>query len=319
MAIPSFVSIISEGIQKMKSLLVVCFCLVFLCLAELAVFAQTQPSPRMLAANELLKTRQWVEAAKAYEAIVKDEPKNARAWYQLGVAQFSLEKFDLAVEAYQKNIALSNNPTAMYNLACAYARLGQKEQAIAWLDKAVNSQPPPMVNLAEDTDLVSLHDDPHFKELVVSLDKQRRPCMYSAEAKQFDFWIGDWDVFNLQGQKVGSSTIQQISAGCGILENWRDAFGNEGKSINFYDSNTQKWYQYWIGAAGGPQRYSGVYKDGAIRYEGEPAALNSKGAGRRRLTFFNLDASTVRQFAEQSADDGKTWTVTYDFKYVRRK
>jgi tetratricopeptide (TPR) repeat protein len=289
-----------------------------LCLVVPAALAQTQPSPRMLAANELLKARQWVEAAKAYESIVKDEPKNERAWYQLGVARFSLEKFDLAVDAYQKNIAITNNPIVMYNLACAYARLGQKEKAIEWLGKAVNSQPPPMVNLAEDTDLVSVRDDPRFKELVISLDKQRRPCMYSAEAKQFDFWIGEWDVFNLQGQKVGTSMIQQISAGCGILENWRDAFGNEGKSINFYDANTQKWHQYWIGAAGGPLRYSGVYQDRAIMYDGEPSTV----AGRTtlsRLTFFNLDGNTVRQFAEQSADDGKTWTVTYDFKYVRKK
>lgn len=304
--------------QKMKTLPLVLLLLVCFSVIGLTGVAQTQPSPRMLAANELLKGRKWLEAAKAYEEIVKDEPKNARAWYQLGVARFSLEKFDLAVDAYQKNIALTNNPSAMYNLACAYARLGQLEQAIEWLSKAVNSQPPPPVNLAEDTDLASLRDDPRFKELVISLDKQRRPCMYSAEAKQFDFWIGEWDVFNLQGQKVGTSIIQQISAGCGILENWRDAFGNEGKSINFYDANTQKWYQYWIGAAGGPQRYSGVYRDGALRYEGEPVTASGR-VTLSRLTFFNLDANTVRQFAEQSADEGKTWTVTYDLKYVRKR
>ncbi|MEX1140403.1 MAG: hypothetical protein WEF53_13745 [Bacteroidota bacterium] len=38
-----------------------------------------------------------------------------------------------------------------------------------------------------------------------------------------------------------------------------------------------------------------------------------------RLTFFYTDANTVRQFAEQSVDEGNTWTVSYDFKYVRRK
>ena len=55
-----------------------------------------------------------------------------------------------------------------------------------------------------------------------------------------------------------------------------------------------------------------------MRYEGEPVA--SQGAQTlSRLTFFNLDANTVRQFAEQSWDDGKTWTVLYDFKYVRKK
>ena len=142
--------------------------------------------------------------------------------------------------------------------------------------------------------------------------------MYSAEAKQFDFWVGEWDVFNPQGQKNGTSVIQKIANGCGVLENWRDIFGNEGKSINFFDNGTSKWYQYWIGSAGGPARYSGVYSDGALRYEGEPIVVNGVRT-LRRLTFFNLDANTVRQFSEASSDDGKTWQTVYDFKYVRKK
>jgi tetratricopeptide (TPR) repeat protein len=272
----------------------------------------------MLAANELLKAKNWSDAAKAYEAIVKDEPKNGRAWYQLGMARFSLEKFELAVEAFQKNIAISNNPTVMYQLACAYARLGQRELALEWLKKAIDNKLPPIVNLDEDKDLASLRDDARFKPLVTAMDKLRRPCMYLPEARQFDFWVGEWDVFNPQGQKVGTSAVQQISAGCGVLENWRDAFGNEGKSINFYDSNTQKWYQYWIGASGGPLRLSGTYQDGALKYEGEPSTVNGA-TSLSRMTFFNLDTNTVRQFAEQTADGGKTWTVTVDFKYVRTK
>lgn len=294
--------------------------LALICLVALSIFAQTQAtqSPRMIAATELLKAKNWNEAAKAYEAIVKDEPGNGRAWYQLGMARFSLEKFELAVEAFRKNIAISNNPNVMYQLACAYARLGQKESALEWLKKAIDNKLPPIVNLDEDTDLASLRDDARFKPLTIAMDKQRRPCMYLPEARQFDFWVGEWDVFNPQGQKAGTSVIQRISAGCGVLENWRDAFGNEGKSINFYDSNTQKWYQYWIGASGGPSRFSGVYKDGAMKYEGEPTSVSGV-TTLSRLTFFNVDANTVRQFAESTADGGKTWTVTYDFKYARTK
>ncbi|HEV7473184.1 MAG TPA: tetratricopeptide repeat protein [Pyrinomonadaceae bacterium] len=294
------------------------FLLILFCLIASTVAAQTQPSPRMTAANELMQARKWAEAAKAYEEIVKDEPGNARAWYQLGMSRLSLEQFEPAIAALQKNIAIANNPNAIYNVACAYARLGQKEKALEWLSKAVNSQPPPLVNIAEDTDFAALREDARFKEIVTALDKKRRPCMYSPEAKQFDFWLGEWEVFNLQGQKTGTSVIQPIAAGCGILENWRDVFGGDGKSVNFYDSNASKWYQYWIGSNGGPQRYSGSYNDGAMRYEGEPATI--KGVKTlSRLTFFNLDANTVRQFAEQSVDDGKTWTVGYDFKYVRKK
>lgn len=55
-----------------------------------------------------------------------------------------------------------------------------------------------------------------------------------------------------------------------------------------------------------------------MRYEGETVGKDGKKT-LLRLTFFNLDPNTVRQLAENSPDDGKTWTTVYDFKYVRSK
>ncbi len=242
-------------------------------------FAQTQPSTKMASASELFQAKKWAEAAQAYEDVVKDQP---------------------------------NNAVAMYNAACAYARLKQNDKALDWLSKALNGRLPPAVNPAVDEDLQGLRDDVRFKELTTAFDRKRRPCMYSSEARQFDFWVGEWNVFNAQGQQVGTSVIQQIANGCGILENWSGG----GKSLNFYDSREGKWFQYWIGATGVPQRYSGNYKDGAMRYESETTQPNGTKTC-QRLTFFNADGS-VRQLAEQSSD-GATWQVLYDFKYMRKK
>ncbi len=282
-----------------------------------AIAFQSTPSPQMKAANELFNTQKWEEAAKAYEGITAAEPGNARAWYQLGMSRFSLKQFESSIRAFEKNIALTKNPSAMYNIACAYARLNQKDKAIEWLDQAVSNNLSPFTNIAADPDLAGLSAEARFQELVATLDKKRRPCMYSENARQFDFWIGEWDVFNLQGQKAGTSIIQQIAEGCGVLENWTGTIGGSGKSLNFYDPTSGKWYQYWMGANGIPSRYEGAYKEGAMRYEGE--VQSAAGKVHTRLTFFNLDTNTVRQLAEQSADDGKTWTTTYDFKYVRKK
>jgi tetratricopeptide (TPR) repeat protein len=271
-------------------------------------------------ADELFKAKKWPEAAQAYEAIIKAEPDNATAWYQLASARYSLEQFPLAAEAFQKNISLTKSPSAMFNLACVYARMNEKDKAIEWLGKTFSPETKTfyfyLLDL-NDPDLASLHDDPRYKELWLSVDKKKNPCMYSAEARQFDFFVGEWDAFNPQGRKDGTSVIQRIANGCGILENWKSAIGGEGKSINFYDPQAGKWFEYWIGANGLPLRYSGIYKDGAIRYEGEPFTQNGKNII-TRLTFFNVDANTVRQLAERSDDDGKSWTVNYDYKYVRR-
>src|SRR5689334_9959548 len=176
-----------------------------------AAAAQNAPGPQMKAANELFNSQKWEEAARAYEAVVAADPTNGRAWYQLGMARLSLNQFELSIDAFQKNIALTNNPNAMYNVACAFARLNQKAKAIEWLEKAVNNNLSPFTtNLAGDPDLAGLREETRFKELVTTQDKKRRPCMFSAAAREFDFWIGEWDVFNTQGQKTGTSIIQQI-------------------------------------------------------------------------------------------------------------
>lgn len=286
------------------------------------VFAQ-QPtlSPQMQAAMQLIRTQKWTEAAAAFESITKAEPQNGRAWFMLANSYHQLGKYDKAAEAYEKNIPISNNPAAMYNLACAYSRLKQNDKAFEWLEKSLKNGAAPTVNLKTDEDLANLRDDERFKKMEDISDRATKPCMYSAEARQFDFWLGEWDVFPSQappgqGSKAGDSRIDRISEGCGLLENWSTVGGN-GKSINYYDASTGKWYQHWIGSGGGALRYEGIFKDNAIHFEG----LTTRKDGTKvlnKLTFFKMDENTVRQLAEISSDGGKTWTTTYDFRYVRK-
>jgi hypothetical protein len=54
-----------------------CAALLLISLIAQTAFAQTQPSAKMVSANQLFRSKSWAEAEKAYEAIVKDEPGNA--------------------------------------------------------------------------------------------------------------------------------------------------------------------------------------------------------------------------------------------------
>jgi tetratricopeptide (TPR) repeat protein len=220
--------------------------------------AQTQISPEMTAANQLTQAGKWPEAAAAYETVLKREPKNANAWYQLGSARYQLKQYKESAAAFEKNVEIANNGFAMYNLACVYALMGEPAKAIEWLTKAADN--PTMIKAAinfADRDLASIKDDPAFKALAEKVDRSVHPCMYSDEAKQFDFFVGEWNAFNPQGRAVGTSVIQRIANGCGVLENWRDGFGNEGKSIKFYDAGDKQWHQYWMGSNGWHWRYQG--------------------------------------------------------------
>ena len=278
---------------------------------------QPKPSPKMAAANELYKQQKFQEAVAAFGDVIKDEPNNGRAWYFMGMSLHSLGKWEQAIAAFEKNVAIAQNPSSMFNIACGYSRLKQNDKAFEWLEKALTNGAAFTVNLETDEDLANIRQDARFKKMTELADRQKRPCIYSAEARQFDFWVGDWDVFNTLGQKAGTNSVQLFSDGCGLLENWTNTTGGDGKSINFYDTGTGKWYQSWIGTGGGALRYSGNFREGAMRFEGETIANGAKTF--QKLTFTKLDENTVRQLFEASTDDGKTWAITYDLKYVKRK
>ena len=143
------------------------------------------------------------------------------------------------------------------------------------------------------------------------------PCKSRPEHRQFDFWVGEWDVLNPRGQLAGTNTVQLILGDCVLLENRKGARGVEGKSFNVYNAATGKWQQTWVDSAGDVLELTGEYRDDQMRFTGETRA----GGGRtlHRLTFTKISADRVRQFWEQSADGGKTWTVAFDGAYVRRK
>lgn len=149
------------------------------------------------------------------------------------------------------------------------------------------------------------------------------PCLTNAQARQFDFWLGDWDVYNRGTTTlVGKSKIENASGGCMVLENWTAIGGpmHNGKSMNFVDPESNKWIQVWVGSSGINNQnitrfYDGEYKDGAMRFVFDRVTKGQKIIG--RFIFFNEGPNQVRQFNEQSADGGKTWTTSYDFTYKR--
>ncbi|MBK7992506.1 MAG: tetratricopeptide repeat protein [Blastocatellia bacterium] len=269
-------------------------------------------------ANEYFQNQDWKNAIESYLQLAKQEPNNGRVWYRLGFSYHSSKNYEKAVEAFSKAVEIGNNPVFMYNLACAYSQLGNREESFKWLNKAVEQGFNQVDQIKNDTDLVALHTDGRFDELVKKADKLAYPCNYLDEARQFDFWVGTWDVKTQQGFLAGTNTIERVIGGCALIENWTSSQGGTGKSLNFYNSNTKKWYQNWIDDKGGVINFVGEFKDKEMRFQAEAVKVNGQSV-LRRLTFFHISSDQVRQLGEISQDDGKTWAAEYDFNYFRRK
>jgi hypothetical protein len=143
-------------------------------------------------------------------------------------------------------------------------------------------------------------------------------CMDTPEYRQFDFWVGDWDVFNPSGRRVGTNKVVRLQDGCIVEENWESARGGSGQSFNFYNPVTKRWHQSYMDSEGDNWMMDGEYRDGALRFEGFIySPPNSK--VQVRMTFTDLGPDKVRQTAETSADNGKTWKPVWDGLYVRKR
>ncbi|AVR44444.1 hypothetical protein C7S20_03750 [Christiangramia fulva] len=89
------------------------------------------------------------------------------------------------------------------------------------------------------------------------------PCC-SSEHHEFDFWIGEWEVFNEKGDKIGENLVEALEDHCIISENWKGATGTSGKSFSYYDSKDQTWNQLWISNSGNILKLKGTASKGKM-------------------------------------------------------
>lgn len=148
-------------------------------------------------------------------------------------------------------------------------------------------------------------------------ERKAHPCRSMPEYRQFDFWVGEWDVTE-RGKPAGKSSIQLILDDCIIFENWTGASGYSGKSFNLYNARAGKWQQKWVDSSGQIIEFEGGLKDGAMILIGDGFDNDGKKV-LTRMTFTNPNKEHVRQVWDQSADNGKTWAVLFDGNYTRKK
>ncbi len=150
------------------------------------------------------------------------------------------------------------------------------------------------------------------------------PGCDSAEFHVLDFWIGDWDVVDQNDEAQGTNRIERILGGCALIENWTNIYGNEGKSLFYYDANFAGpgWRQVWVTEQAGSR--GGSYAKDMVEYDGPGVRFQGLTPGRgdtmvlNRTTLTPMENGSVRQHIEVSGDDGATWRTTFDAIYVPR-
>ncbi len=140
------------------------------------------------------------------------------------------------------------------------------------------------------------------------------PCS-TEQHRQFDFWVGTWDVTQ-NGQPAGRNEIRLVHGDCALSENWASANGAfTGASLNMYDQATDRWHQTWVDTTGNLLELNGGLEDGSMVLSGKRPSQQG-GEVLNRITFTPNEDGSVRQHWELS-NDGENWTTAFDGLYVK--
>jgi tetratricopeptide (TPR) repeat protein len=266
-------------------------------------------------ADELANQSKWPEAAAQYSVVVKADPSNGYAWYSLGECLLQAKKFDEATEAENNAITHNFRPLlSKVSLARIAAAKGDREAAFRILAEIAANPKAPAIrpSLVSATEFEGLKDEPRYKDIYASMV----PCK-APEYRQFDFWVGDWEVRSPGGQVVGTNNVTLEQEGCLIVEHWKSSEGVQtGSSFNYYDIRDKKWHQLYIdnsGNAGAFPAMAGTLQDGRM-----VLLTDDKDGTFSRWTWYVVKQGAVRQMAEQTTDSGKHWNTTWDSAYFKK-
>ena len=271
-------------------------------------------------ANKEFTAGNYEKSVELYnEYLSKDENmKEGQAWLNLAFSYYQLENYKDALNAFIKaeETKASGNIRSIVQTGISYLMMQNKEKAYEYFEKAVDAGLPPRI-LNSNNKFDTIREEEKFKMLVAKAEDNAFPCRNNPMNRQFDFWLGEWDVY-ANGQQVANSRIEYSLEGCLIIENYEAFSGYSGKSINFYDVGDKKWHQIWTDISGNISRYDGELKDGKMYMYGE----NIDKAGTKslvRMEFTPNADGTVRQLYEGSTDGGTTWSIYFDGRYVKKK
>ncbi|MEE4212396.1 MAG: hypothetical protein V2I43_24395 [Parvularcula sp.] len=142
-----------------------------------------------------------------------------------------------------------------------------------------------------------------------------QPSCDTEPYRQFDFWIGTWDVFNAQDEVIGRNTITAEEDGCLLVERWTGASGNTGQSYNFYDPADQTWRQLWVARGFIIDYRGGLDAKAHMVLEGMMTPRNGSGPLPFKGRWMPLEDGSVQQtFWTENGETG-TWELAFDANY----
>ena len=143
----------------------------------------------------------------------------------------------------------------------------------------------------------------------------------SAGSRQFDFWIGEWEVsWSGKDGKVmrGSNSVTKTLGGCVVHESFKDPnSGFEGMSYSVFDTTQNIWRQTWVDNTGAYLDFVGEFRHGAMTLQ--RTARRGGKEFMQRMRWYNIQKDSLEWNWERSDDGGATWALLWKIHYSRKQ
>jgi hypothetical protein len=138
-----------------------------------------------------------------------------------------------------------------------------------------------------------------------------------AEARQFDFWIGEWDAVWGDNER-GTNVVRAVLDDAVILENFDGRPGTPlvGMSVSVYSAALGKWQQTWVDNQGGYLDFVGEFAN--ERMVLQRTATRQGPTFLQRMVWHNIEHAQFDWNWERSDDAGQSWQVLWHIHYTRR-
>ena len=141
------------------------------------------------------------------------------------------------------------------------------------------------------------------------------PCN-EEEFRQFDFWLGTWEVTTPDGTVAGTNQITNEENGCLILETWNSATGGTGQSYNYYNPVSEKWRQVWVSSGFIIDYEGGLTASGSMKLAGTITYTASKLETDFTGEWTPNEDGTVTQHFEQYDAEQNEWRAWFTGIYT---
>lgn len=155
-----------------------------------------------------------------------------------------------------------------------------------------------------------------FCDVSIAQNQPKNPCS-GEKYTQFDFWEGNWNVYDTKGNLIGTNNLVKMQSNCVMQENWESKVGpSKGTSYNYYNKADDSWNQVWVSNTGNVLVLKGGLVDGNMILKSD-VVTSPKGKYINRITWSKNTDGSVTQVWDILNTEGKI--ISESFRGIYKK